>query len=146
MSSYVFLDPDGSQEWGLVVIVAAATGVTYAHQCGGHATELREVEGFAVPLGGPSAAKKIVQWFAATFGGNPPLRESRFWRDWSQERIEELASIVSDVPFWLTPGADGPDQRCWLKLDRDRFGEVTEAWVPVRTPYGPGVLLFQNSD
>ena len=44
MGSYVFLDPDGSQEWGLVVIVAAATSVFYAHQCGGHTTALREID------------------------------------------------------------------------------------------------------
>ncbi|MFI8456658.1 DUF6210 family protein [Kitasatospora sp. NPDC085464] len=34
----------------------------------------------------------------------------------------------------------------WLQLDESRIGEADEAWVPVITPDGPGVLVWLNSD
>ena len=47
--AYIFLDPDGSQGAGVVVIVQAPTGVVYASQVAGMQTEERSVEGFAIP-------------------------------------------------------------------------------------------------
>jgi hypothetical protein len=38
------------------------------------------------------------------------------------------------------------DERAFLDLDRSRLEELTEAWIPVRSAYGPGVLVFANSD
>jgi hypothetical protein len=145
MGWHVFLDPDGTQEFGLFAVVAAPTGVTYAHQCAGFATEVREVEGFLVPLGGPSAARPLVDWFARTFGGNPPFHGSPFWDQWTLERVDELAALVAAVPMWRIDRKEG-DDRFFLALDRARLHELTEAWVPVRTPYGPGVLVFANCD
>jgi hypothetical protein len=72
MQPYIFLDPDGTQPLGLIAIVAAATGVTYAHQCGGYATEIRQLEGFVVPVGDAAAAQPLHAFFAQCFHGNPP--------------------------------------------------------------------------
>ena len=33
-----------------------------------------------------------------------------------------------------------------LVLDESRLSEADEAWVPVMTPDGPGVLVRENSD
>ncbi|MFJ9706886.1 DUF6210 family protein [Streptomyces sp. NPDC101234] len=33
-----------------------------------------------------------------------------------------------------------------LALDETRLADVDEAWVPVVTPDGPGVLVWENSD
>ncbi|WP_328753160.1 DUF6210 family protein [Streptomyces sp. NBC_00285] len=33
-----------------------------------------------------------------------------------------------------------------LLLDESRLAEADEAWVPVLTPDGPGVLTWENSD
>ncbi|MGW9028169.1 DUF6210 family protein [Streptomyces sp. NPDC055722] len=33
-----------------------------------------------------------------------------------------------------------------LVLDESRLAEIDEAWVPVVTPDGPGVLVWENSD
>ena len=33
-----------------------------------------------------------------------------------------------------------------LVLDESRLAEADEAWVPVLTPDGPGVLVWENSD
>jgi hypothetical protein len=149
---YIFLDPDGTQDFGLVVIVAAATGVTYAHQCGGLATILCEMEGFAVPLGGPMASEPLRAFFHRRFRGNPPMLsrdlESLPGAQWTPEALEELSGLVEQIAFWKTHSdASGKDDEPHhLRLDRARIGELTEAWVPVSTVYGPGVLVFANSD
>jgi hypothetical protein len=44
VGAYVVLNPDGTQEIGVVALVASPTGVTCGHQCAGHATETRTVE------------------------------------------------------------------------------------------------------
>jgi hypothetical protein len=137
---YVFLNPDGTQETGLYVIVEHETGVKYATQCGGVSTEVRALEGFLIPVGGPKAAKKIFYWFWKRFRGGCSHGKVK----WKEEWIVELAKLVAEVPCWLTRAND--DVRFALELDENRIDECVEAWIPVRTPYGPGVLTLQNSD
>ena len=145
MRHKVFLDPDGTHPVGLAVIVSAATGVTYETQCGGLATNLREAEGFLV-LCPPqdydltsNVETELEQWFAA----RAPQGETA--DTWSESSIEGLAAIVARVVFWFTT-VDGEDCRSRLSLDRSRISECMEAWIPVLTPAGPGVLTFNNSD
>jgi len=52
MTTLILLDPDGTQDFGLFLIVKAETGIRYVHQCAGYATEERSEEGFLIPLGG----------------------------------------------------------------------------------------------
>jgi hypothetical protein len=141
---YVFLNPDGTEALGLMVIVEAPTGVTYAHQCAGLACDVRSVEGFLIPVGGPDASREIHDWFWRVFRGacyNPK-------DDWSVARIAELRDLVARVPCWRTvPDSDAEgDQRLSLMLDESRIGECVEAWIPVITPYGSGILVLENSD
>ena len=149
---YVFLDPDGTQGFGLIAIVAAPTRVTYAHQCGGLATEIREIEGFAVPLGGISATEPLCTFFRQQFGGNPPTISGKyasiFERRWTAARLDELGRLVGEIMFWKTvfDSTASDDQPSALLLDRTRLSDLTEAWIPVKTAYGAGVLIFPNSD
>ncbi|HEX8033201.1 MAG TPA: DUF6210 family protein [Ktedonobacterales bacterium] len=151
---YIFLDPDGTQtqEFGALVVVAVPTGVIYAHQCAGLATEERELEGFAVPIGGPSAARPLRTFFDQTFHGNPPVpgntRNTMLGPRWTDAQLEELQALVEQIPFWKTysPDSGMEDDRAFLKLDLERLEELTEAWIPVQTAYGRGVLIFANSD
>ena len=146
---YVFLYPDGGPQ-GLAVIVHAKTGVVYANQCDGRATDLRRVEGFFIPLRAHDAAPDeangfnveaaLTAFFDAEFRGHPYRRE-----EWTHQRIDRLAGLVARVPIWLTE-SEGEDKRLYLALDITRIDEATEAWVPVRTPYGPGTLVFENCD
>ncbi len=138
---YVFLNPDGKQEPGLVVIVEHGTGVRYAQQCGGMSTEIRAIEGFLVPVGGPSAAKKVYQWFWKRFAGHCSAGEV----EWTEELTAELAALIATIPCWLTR-SNGKDERHKLELDAARMDECVEAWIPVLTPYGPGILTLDNSD
>lgn len=138
---YVFLNPDGTQETGLLVIVEHATGVKYAQQCGGLAAEIKTLEGYLVPVGGSAAAKKIYQWFWKRFAGTCSTGKVEWKDDW----IAELGELISAIPCWLTR-ANGEDERFELELDVNRIEECLEAWIPVRTPYGPGILTLDNSD
>jgi hypothetical protein len=152
MHPYIFLDPDGSQHLGLLVIVAAPTGVIYAHQCGGYRTETRQMEGFAVPVGAPPAAHALQHFFAQRFYGWPPVgegdTEQRPDGGWTGADLEQLDLLLGKIPLWKTmpDGSSEDDERAFLHLDRDRLKELTEAWNPVSTLYGPGVLVFANSD
>ena len=144
MPAYIFLDPDGSQDFGLVAIVRDGTGVVYAHQCGGLMNDLCEAEGFAVPLGGPPAARGLVDYFRKRFRGYPPRPPGDAYTAGDRQII---SALVSEIPFWHTVReGTGEDEPFFLGLDLDRFEEVTEGWIPVLTAYGPAVLVFPNSN
>ncbi len=136
---YVFLNPDGTQRSVAFVVVRHPTGITYGHQCAGVLTDCRSVEGFLIPVGGPELSASLSSWFVTRWRGNGNAI------DWTIDLLESLAELVSTIPCWQTVD-DGEDQREFLQLDKDRIAECVEAWVPVLTPYGPGVLLFENSD
>jgi hypothetical protein len=138
---YVLLNPDGAEDLGLNLIVEHPTGVLYGQQCAGFLTELRIVEGFLIPVGGPDAARRVYDWFWKAFQGHgyPPIV-------WTEDRIRELAGLVAQVPCWLTQPEGEDDERHLLVLDEGRLDECVEAWIPVRTPYGRGILVLENSD
>ena len=149
---YIFVDPDGRNGVGLVVIVIASTGVIYAHQCGGLRVLERMAEGFAVPLGDSKAAQPFIEFFRDEFHGNPPDldygSDASFGNRWSSDALNALSTIVETVAFWEThsSASEKEDHQAFLQLDLTRLSELTEAWVPVLTAYGPGVLIFDNSD
>ncbi len=138
---HIFLNPDGAEDFGLQVIVEHPTGVVYAHQCAGYLTEIRAVEGFLIPVGGPEAARRICDWFWRTFEGTgyAPV-------GWTDGRVDQLAGLVAQVPCWLTLPGGVDDERRSMELDRGRIGECVESWIPVKTPYGRGILVVENSD
>ena len=141
--AYIFLNPDGSRPIGLLVIIDVSTGVIYASQCGGIACEVREAEGFAVPVGGPADAEPFRRLFRQRFGDNPTDPRIANWPDGAHQ---ELASLVGHVPLWRTTRSDDLTAPAVLELDRTRLVELTDAWIPVRSVYGPGWLLFDNGD
>ena len=124
------------------MVVHAATGVTYLHQAGGVECQQRKVEGYLVPVGDEQDATPFRDLFAVKFRGNPPPLAHNAWAD---DAISELASLVARVPFWLSQ-PDGTSERTTLEIDRNHLDDLTEAWVPVITAQGRGVLLFKNSD
>ncbi len=156
----VVVDPDGTGQSYLGVIVQHATGVEYEQQCAGVECAMRTVEGYYVPLGGwktdPDAGR--VEWDELTnvfhrgvgpvgcpFGGAPWPSGSTNLR-LPADRLEELRSAVAAIPYWGPE--DGPEnqRRTGLRLDETRLGELAEAWVPVITPDGPGILTWPNCD
>jgi hypothetical protein len=59
------------------------------------------------------------------------------------ERLEKLEALISTLGYF--GGPDGPLVQTF-ELDRSRINELYEAWAPVTTADGPGVLLWNNCD
>ncbi|MFI6514633.1 DUF6210 family protein [Spirillospora sp. NPDC050679] len=136
---YVFLDPDGTADGWLHVIVEAGTGVVYQHQYGGTANRQGEAEGFLVPLSGRAALAALRDLFEKRFRG-----AGTWGLSWPEAERERLRGIVESVSYW---SCDGRNEKPYpLRLDESRATETDEAWVPVLTPDGPGTLVWHNSD
>ncbi len=144
--NYIFLDPEGTQEMGLIVIVSAETGVLYAHQCAGLFLEIRTIEKFAVPLGDSNAAQKLKNFFSKFEDSVPPMNNSKNQEFWKAEDLNELQILVEEIQFWKTSRDLQNDKKAFLELDFEKLADLTEAWIPVKMVYGPGVLVFANSD
>jgi hypothetical protein len=141
---YIFLNPDGTQEKTLLVLVEAKTGVEYGHQCAGLANHIREAEGFLIPVGGADSSEIFIKWFWKNFRGNSYEPAT----SWTQTQIVELKELVASVVCWFTYKGkeEKSDARLFLILDDTRLAECTEGWIPVETPYGFGILIFDNCD
>ncbi len=139
--AHVMIDADGTVADYLLLIVAAPTGVHYQHQCGGYACLQLSQEGFLVQVGAKDSAERLFQWFWKHFKGN--CMNATAWKE--EHLVEELGTLVSTLPCYHTNEA-GEDTRHFLQLDRGRMDECVEAWIPVHSPYGPGILVLDNSD
>jgi hypothetical protein len=145
----VRIDPDGTQDPGLLVLVFAETGIVYEHQCGGHNTFQYQSEGYLVPIGPPNHSVDLRQFFEREFKGFPPyhgLNPSTGTEPaWSEPTLAALEQIVGSLRIWHRTEA-GRDEWTHLTLNRVQTERFTEAWLPVNTPLGLGVLLWENSD
>ncbi|MFF2325832.1 MULTISPECIES: DUF6210 family protein [unclassified Streptomyces] len=137
---YVYIDPDGasSPDWKYVV-VEARTGVVYQNQYGGTACRQGKVEGFLVPVYAPDELEGLRGLFEEHFRGAGTWNHA-----WTPDERATLRSAVADIRYWS--GDEVDQQPHELRWDESRLGETDEAWVPVLTPDGPGVLLWFNSD
>ncbi|MGW2646638.1 DUF6210 family protein [Streptomyces sp. NPDC001393] len=64
--------------------------------------------------------------------------------DWPPALLDRLRAAVASHVY----GSANRDDLfpTPLALDESRLADVDEAWVPVVTPDGPGVLVWENSD
>ena len=86
----------------------------------------------------------LITWFWKNFHGHSYITAT----SWSQIQIAELGEIVSFVACWLTneDESEKNDARLFLSFDEKRLAECTEGWIPVHSPYGSGILIFDNCD
>jgi Family of unknown function (DUF6210) len=136
----VFIDADGASEPYLLLLVLSPTNVVYAHQCGGYSCMQNSAEGFLVQIGDPGTREELYSWFQSEFDGS--CMNSSVW---DKSRIDALAEIVSRVSCWHTD-SQGNDTRNFLVLDRGRMHQCVEAWIPVVSTYGQGIMVLKNSD
>jgi len=118
------------------VVIEHSTGVSYHQQFGGTACRQEAVEGVLVPVN-PGALTEL----RAVFEGE--LRSTGVWRrnfEWPAGLFDRIEEAVESIVYW--PTNEGEPEK--LKLDRTR--ELDEAWIPVTTSDGNGVLLWANSD
>ncbi|MGW2839898.1 DUF6210 family protein [Streptomyces sp. NPDC001493] len=136
----VFLDPAETDNGWAFVVVAAETGVVYQNQCGGTACLQFTQEGYLLPLFGTDVAKDISEFFVVEFEGSGARG-----CDWPPHLLDRLRTAVSELHVYGSANRDD----VWpapLVLDESRLAETDEAWVPVLTPDGPGILVWLNSD
>ncbi|WP_431772497.1 DUF6210 family protein [Streptomyces cucumeris] len=138
---YIFLDPDGTgsgQGW-MFVIVAAPTGVIYQNQAGGFRCAQYQQEGYLVPVFGRDLDDDLKGIFVRELKGQGSRR-----MDWPADLLDRLRIAVA---FYISVSTDGDDASPTpLALDESRLSEADEAWVPVVTPDGPGILVWENCD
>jgi hypothetical protein len=142
VNKLVWLDADGfiDHDW-MAVIVHAPTGVFYRQQYGGAACRHGTVEGYLVPVFSACAFAKLSELFEGT------LRGAGTWNwSWPGDLLLALRESIGMVKMPTSTWADFPDEAEPLRVDDTRLAEIDEAWVPVISPDGPGVLTWPNSD
>ncbi|MGW1910767.1 DUF6210 family protein [Streptomyces sp. NPDC002076] len=138
---YICLDPDGTgtgQGW-MFVIVAARTGVVYQVQGGGCGCAQYAQEGYLIPVFGRDLDQELKEIFVGGLKGQGARRG-----DWPAGLLQRLREAVALHVY----GSANRDDLfpTSLVLDESRLAEADEAWVPVVTPDGPGMLVRENSD
>lgn len=139
------LDGDQPEDW-LLLVVCAPTGVTYEQQYGGYLCNHAKVEGFLVPVCQPEVLAKLREAFAdPRLGGRGILGT----QGWAENQVEDFIGLVEGIVNMIgyrTTSEEPPMEVPVVALDRGRLSELDEAWVPVRTPDGPGYVAWVNSD
>lgn len=147
---YVFVDPDGTWPSWMLVVVMAPTGVVYQQQCAGQVCDQRDMEGFLVPIGGYKldADEGLIDpdAFTAVFHDGDGCRWGSGYNALPAERLAALRQLVAALPYWSFGSRGETTARGALAIDESRLGDLTEAWVPVVTLDGPGVLIWNNCD
>ena len=139
------MDGDEPDDW-LFLVVRAATGVTYEQQYGGYLCRHANVEGFLVPVCKPELLGRLRRVFAAPRLGGRGISGTEGWREQKIGKlIGEIEELVGSTGY-RTTSDDPPAELPPVALDRERLAELDEAWIPVRTPDGPGYLAWVNSD
>lgn len=149
-AQFVYIDSDGTFGDWIAVVIESNTGVIYGTQCGGTACEQRYIEGFLIPCGGISFnvdngyinSEMLTSPFHNSNGGCYYHSQGEIL---AESKIENIAFNVKQIPFWHYTNINDCT-RNHLEIDLDRIDEICEAWIPVKTPYGRGVLIWNNCD
>jgi hypothetical protein len=122
----------------ITVIVEASTGIKYENQTGGFQCLPRRVEGYYMPVYVEEGLSALRHAFEVSLGG------SGTYRGLPTDVLAEIRVAVSQLVMMSSIRPGHPEMR--MELDESRIDEIDEAWVPVATPDGPGILTWENSD
>jgi hypothetical protein len=136
----VFVNPSAFllHPW-MAVLVPAPTRITYTNQTGGVACTPRQIEGYYVPVFDQEGYDLLHSIFEGTLGG----AGTSSGVTWTGQMVDDLREAIARVR--MDPSEGGPSE-VPLILDESRLDEIDEAWVPVTSPDGPSVLIWENSD
>jgi hypothetical protein len=146
-ADFVSLDQDGTAGAWLAVVVRRETGVVYGNQCAGVSCLQWRVEGYLVPLSGwkrEDGGKIDFDLLNGVFHEGDTCRYDWTGRNLPVERLEKLNELIGELSYWRSSSRH-PDKYA-IHVDMDRIDEIAEAWIPVETPDGPGVLIYENCD
>jgi hypothetical protein len=135
---------DGPAEGWLHVVVRAKTRIVYKHQYGGVMCRHGEVQGYLVPVFGTEALAELRDFFEGTLGTYGTTNHDGVPFEWREDQLDLLRRVVSRIAWWADD--DLYPEPVPIVLDESRIQEFDEAWLPVLTPDGPGVLWWSNSD
>jgi Family of unknown function (DUF6210) len=131
---------DGPENW-LYLVVARHTGVKYFQQYGGLLCRQAEEEGFLVPVTAPATLNAFHALFKGELAGLGRIAANERDRILT-EAVPYLRDVLRSIEY---PG-EYTEAAAHIVLDEERLSELDEAWVPVKTPDGPGYLAWVNSD
>ena len=103
-----------------MLLIESPVGITYQNQCDGLHCDVREAEGFLIPIRGGPEMDEIMALFESGDGTR-----------------EALKKAVGELSAWLAE--DPQDPFTAIELDEDRFNETLEAWVPVKVGENAGL-------
>jgi Family of unknown function (DUF6210) len=133
----ISIDPVGTAPEWMYVVIEDSTDVAYAQQYGGTACRQGEIEGYLVPVHSNEALSELRALFEVR------LRGAGVWhRRLDGELLGVVRCAVGRIEYW--PTNDGEPEI--LRVDDQRLDDLDEAWIPVVTSDGPGVLIWCNSD
>jgi Family of unknown function (DUF6210) len=124
----------------IFLVMRSPTGITYVNQSGGHMCTPASAEGYLVTVAAGTALADLREIFEGEMRGSG-LRGTA--------PTGELARRVRDIVAGVRCEPSGPElaRESWaLELDDSRLHELDEAWIPVVTKGGEGVLIWANSD
>ncbi len=145
---YIFIDADGTPSAWLYLIVEKSTQVFYTSQCAGLENQIRSTEGYLIPLIGLTFDTDVLldeyshQLRQIFHQGQSCRSASKL----NTQQLDRLQSYIENITIWFTNNEPEDDQRQHLCLDMSRLEEITEAWVPVISPYGKAILIWKNCD
>jgi hypothetical protein len=92
-----------------------------------------------VPVFGPDGLGQLRELFEGHFRG------AGTWNHrWQDEEADNLRKPVEGICYWACDALNQTPHP--LRLDEQNLRDADEAWVPVLTPDGPGILVWFNSD
>ncbi|MEU8134982.1 DUF6210 family protein [Streptodolium elevatio] len=139
---YVDLDHVEALEhdW-LYVVLEAPTGVVYEIQHAGLACLHAQIEGHLIPTESTLGYPALIDLFVTRLQGT--------WASMDRlpEHLDALRAAVAHIaiPVGTSPG-DFSQMLSPIAVDETRLAEATEAHIPVTTEFGPGILVWSNSD
>lgn len=146
---YIFIDADGTQTSWLYLIVEKPTQIFYVTQCAGLENEIRYIEGFLIPLIGETFnTDDVLDNYSNKL--RHIFHQGKYCQSQhslNTQQIDQLKAYVENITIWFTTSEHTEDdKRQHLFLDMSRLEEITEAWVPVISPYGKAILIWKNCD
>ncbi len=122
---------------GVFLIIEAPTGVFYSNQVGGTGCGHPEVEGYLVPVERYSDMEEIEN-ITRDYWHDGALKQL------SKSAMKQLARAIQGLSVII---GDGSSKSTFCTIDGERLDTRNgEAWIPVKTPWGPGWLTWENSD
>lgn len=139
------LEKTGVGSIGLMLILEGQDNMGHVINCGGD-RDKRTIRGLGLIMAGPLEARPFHQWLASRVtdpvGADP-------WTDSDFDRFDDLLAGITPWPDWLSEEWVGSrsrpaDEPFWMRIDRQRFGQLALCCIPVATSLGPGTLEVRN--